>query len=347
MYCASCGKELLASVKYCPNCGAGVTSGAPVTAPATFRTDVSRYAGFWRRCAASFLDSLIVTVFGLAVVLLALALGAKSETLLGWYSLVSWVFAWLYTSLFHSSNWQATPGKRAMGVKVTTLDGARIGFGRATGRFFASILSSLTLFIGYFMAGFTARKQALHDLIAGTLVVSENATPADFVGDHLFEPRVTGGVVAVCVVVGFVPAIVGILAAISIPAYQDYMIRSQVAEGLVSASPYKVAIAEALATSNDPTVVDNEHIGISPNANPSTYVSSFDVFNSVIQITYGPNAHAKLQGRSVALIPGLTAAGGVVWTCGHRGVAEGVAAVIDSYDEYTDIEPKYLPSNCR
>jgi uncharacterized RDD family membrane protein YckC len=54
---------------------------------------------------------------------------------------------------------------------VTDLEGRRIGFGRATGRYFAKILSSLTLFIGYLMAGFTEKKQALHDMIAGTLVL--------------------------------------------------------------------------------------------------------------------------------------------------------------------------------
>jgi uncharacterized RDD family membrane protein YckC len=56
-------------------------------------------------------------------------------------------------------------------LTVTDLEGRRIGFGRATGRYFAKILSSLTLFIGYMMAGFTEKKQALHDIIAGTLVL--------------------------------------------------------------------------------------------------------------------------------------------------------------------------------
>jgi uncharacterized RDD family membrane protein YckC len=56
------------------------------------------------------------------------------------------------------------------GLKVTDLNGQRISFERATGRHFAKWLSSLILFIGYIMAGFSERKQALHDLLAGTLV---------------------------------------------------------------------------------------------------------------------------------------------------------------------------------
>ena len=65
----------------------------------------------------------------------------------------------------------ATPGKMACGIKVTDLDGRRISFGRATGRFFGKILSTLILLIGFLMQPFTARKQALHDILAGTLVV--------------------------------------------------------------------------------------------------------------------------------------------------------------------------------
>ena len=70
-----------------------------------------------------------------------------------------------------SSAKQATVGKMALGIIVTDLDGRRIGFGRATGRYFAKILSALTLGIGFLMAGFTERKQALHDMVASCLVV--------------------------------------------------------------------------------------------------------------------------------------------------------------------------------
>ena len=71
-----------------------------------------------------------------------------------------------------SSARQATYGKSAMSPRVTNLDGQRISFGHATGRFFAKIVSGMIPFaIGFLMAAFTERKQALHDLIAGTLVL--------------------------------------------------------------------------------------------------------------------------------------------------------------------------------
>lgn len=84
--------------------------------------------------------------------------------------LVTIVIAWLYFALMESSKLQATIGKMVVGAMVTDLEGNRISFGRATGRYFGKILSGIILLIGYIMAGFTEKKQALHDMLAGTLV---------------------------------------------------------------------------------------------------------------------------------------------------------------------------------
>jgi uncharacterized RDD family membrane protein YckC len=81
----------------------------------------------------------------------------------------------LYAALMESSSKQATLGKMALGVRVTDLDGNRIGFGKATGRHFAKILSALILGIGFLMVAFTQRKQGLHDMLAGTLVMRGEA----------------------------------------------------------------------------------------------------------------------------------------------------------------------------
>jgi uncharacterized RDD family membrane protein YckC len=78
---------------------------------------------------------------------------------------------WLYEAGFTSSARQATPGKMALSLVVTDLAESRISFGRASGRHFAKYLSSFTLLIGYLIQPFTEKRQALHDLLAGTLVV--------------------------------------------------------------------------------------------------------------------------------------------------------------------------------
>jgi uncharacterized RDD family membrane protein YckC len=70
-----------------------------------------------------------------------------------------------------SSSMQATLGKMALGLKVTDLNGKQISFGKATGRYFAKIISAIILLIGFIMVAFTEKKQGLHDMIAGTLVV--------------------------------------------------------------------------------------------------------------------------------------------------------------------------------
>jgi uncharacterized RDD family membrane protein YckC len=76
-----------------------------------------------------------------------------------------------------SSPQQATLGKMALGLKVTDLQGERLSFARATGRYFGKIVSSLILFVGFMMAGWTEKKQALHDIMAGTLVVKKRNLP--------------------------------------------------------------------------------------------------------------------------------------------------------------------------
>jgi len=79
---------------------------------------------------------------------------------------------WLYYAWMESSSWQGTLGKKALGLIVTDLEGRRVTFGRATGRYFSKMITGLIpLAIGYIMAGFTAKKQAIHDMIAGCLVL--------------------------------------------------------------------------------------------------------------------------------------------------------------------------------
>jgi uncharacterized RDD family membrane protein YckC len=137
------------------------------------------YAGFWLRFAAIIVDGIIFLPLSIVSYLLQSAANHVDEPsakiLLGLFMICYGIFEivarWLYFALMESSSWQATLGKRLLGIRVTSLDGQRIGFGRATGRYFGKILSALILFVGFIMAGLTERKQALHDMLAGTLVV--------------------------------------------------------------------------------------------------------------------------------------------------------------------------------
>jgi len=130
------------------------------------------YAGFGRRLIAYVVDFLILfaafVVFG--GVLLGLS-GASQVPPEGVLNVVGFLVSWMYFALNESSERQATWGKQFMGLKVTDLNGRQIGFGKATGRHFGKILSGMILLIGFIMAAFTEKKQALHDKMAGCLVL--------------------------------------------------------------------------------------------------------------------------------------------------------------------------------
>ena len=132
------------------------------------------YANFWIRFIAFLIDSLLTSVL-LALALLVLGLplvpNRTDIELQLKLNLLSVAISWLYYAGLESSFYQATPGKQAMGVFVTDTEGYRISFSRASGRYFSKLVSGLILLLGYIMAGFTPRRQALHDLIASTLVL--------------------------------------------------------------------------------------------------------------------------------------------------------------------------------
>ncbi len=132
------------------------------------------YAGFWERFGAAFIDGIILGVIGYVIgLILPAAPGSSISTLkyIGASNFIGIAINWLYYAFQESSPAQATIGKRALGIKVTSMDGGRISFGQATGRYFAKILSGLILLIGYLMMLWDAKKQTLHDKLAGTLVV--------------------------------------------------------------------------------------------------------------------------------------------------------------------------------
>lgn len=151
-------------------------------------------AGFWKRYAAYVIDGLVVGVaalvvqMGLAVAMFgSLAAAGSPGTLfsttagiaaLGLMYLLPLALQAVYFAWFHAGSAQATLGKMAVGIKVVDANGGRISFARGIGRFFATILSSLILGIGFLMAAFTDRKRALHDMVCDTLVVDRWAYTA-------------------------------------------------------------------------------------------------------------------------------------------------------------------------
>jgi uncharacterized RDD family membrane protein YckC len=154
-----------------------------------------KYAAIWKRSLALFIDLIIAYIMiGILTIALNAMLGLPVEydllyqtgnvvkynkfvedniiKLTVLYASIKLGVLFLYFSILESSNWQATFGKLAMRIKITDLRGERISYARASARFFAKILSTNILLIGYLIAFFTQRKQALHDLLANTLVIN-------------------------------------------------------------------------------------------------------------------------------------------------------------------------------
>jgi type IV pilus assembly protein PilA len=137
-------------------------------------------------------------------------------------------------------------------------------------------------------------------------------------------------------------AIIGILAAIAIPAYQNYTIRSQVTEGLTLADGWKTAIAEYYAnTGNWPTQINLTGTCVSA----GKYERSVTVTTGgVIQITYGNQANAKINGCTLALAPWTNANNDVLWQCGTATITTSSATAVAS--GATSVLAQYLPTSC-
>jgi uncharacterized RDD family membrane protein YckC len=192
--CSNCGNPLLADGKFCLFCGdvLAETAEKPVSVvrkaaetPATNTTAhlPAEYAGFWLRVWAGAID---VTLEALAALLLTLIVGYTVK-LIGSRSGLSpitgsyltgiafiavlTIGAWLYCAFSESSKWRATIGKRIIGLEVVNASGGKLTFGQASVRHFMKFLSLFTVAVGFMMAGWTKRRQALHDIPADCVVI--------------------------------------------------------------------------------------------------------------------------------------------------------------------------------
>ncbi|MFX1725400.1 RDD family protein [Stenotrophomonas sp. AS1] len=216
-----------------PGTGGGTYS--PYTAPAAATGYANAavvngqdvvYAGFWKRYAAYFIDYILLTVVTLPLSMIINLTGAGSGnesvqvalTLV--VMLLSMVISIGYYAGFHASRGGATLGKMAVGIKVVRGNGERISFLRAFCRYLATIVSSLILMIGFIMAAFTERKQALHDMMCDTLVVDKWA----FTEHPELQQRGLGTVTIVILVLaalamvalfGVMIAMIGVIASMS------------------------------------------------------------------------------------------------------------------------------------
>lgn len=139
---------------------------------------------------------------------------------------------------------------------------------------------------------------------------------------------------------------IGIFAAIALPAYQDYTIRSQVAEGLALASAAKVAVAEFYAT-NGRWPVNNQEAGLEGKL-AGQYTSSVTISKGTLTIRYGARAYASIAGRQLTLRPVVGPEETVIWNCGNGELFGGSDPKTGAAPRFkTNIAPRHLPRLCR
>jgi uncharacterized RDD family membrane protein YckC len=184
-FCEKCGCLVMQTMRMCPECGAKSFSDVPKTSiknpsPSSVSLTNSQgntYAGFWERFAAASIDTCIG---GLANIVIGFVVGLMLTTggvnvagtrAQAFCYLLGIVVMACYYSLMESSNKRATFGKECLGLVVTDYNYNKISLGQGVGRYFGRWISALLLGIGYYIQPFTERKQTLHDMMAGTLVI--------------------------------------------------------------------------------------------------------------------------------------------------------------------------------
>ncbi len=329
MYCSNCGTKAPDAAGFCAQCG------RPLAAAAAAQPEgESIYASFWLRVAAHLIDQFVLgavaiagfMMFGIGV--LGAVLAAEDRPEFG-AALVFAIFEllalmiivpWLYNAILESSARQATLGKMACGIKVADLQGQRISFGRASGRHFAEWITGMTWLIGYLMVAFTKKRQALHDMIAETVVVGAMVEPSSVIGAPPARRMSGWGIAAIVAAILVIP--LGLFAAIGFVAWREYSLHGEVSEGL--------------------------SLG-------SRLVESIEIRDGTIVIAYGRDAHPSIRDKLVSLRPYRPADGSIVWQCGNSPAAGGLAAdaldldpgMAESNIGLTSLVDGQLPPDCR
>ncbi len=306
-------------------------------------------AGFWKRAIAYVIDYMILSISSwiITVILTLVLIGGLAATdfngqnstgvMIGFIAMYVVVFAlWIgYYAAFESSKSQATPGKLVLGLVVTDLQGERISMGRGIGRNLAKILSAIPLLIGFFLAGFTARKQALHDLMGGTLVVDKDPKAGSLPG---------WAIALLAIVVGFVMvAILGIIAAIALPAYKDYTVRAKVVQVSNDAAPIKLQLSETMMQYGE-MPDDLEELDKPPMT--QTSYAKFHLEDGVLVATIS-NTNTDADTQTLAFEPMQINENEITWRCGYNQSVAGTPMSDTSASQLTTLNYSYLPPACK
>lgn len=358
--CPSCGVEVADEGGYCLACGAQ----PPASAAAAADWTGPIYAGLWRRAAAQIVDALVLYLVGAVIGgFLGFFMAFSGATQMQ-VTVVAGVIATLCGAIYeiglHASSFQATVGKAALRIKVTDQTGVRLSVIRATGRYLAKFVSFWTLGVAYVMAGFTRRRQALHDKMAGTLVVRAKAPPEIVASAAPAAPVGPVGI-ALLVLLGLLPYLMFSLALMPAawqmlqrrdqlpdPTLAPQVSQQQLLDGqrLVRAVLFRVQSGRAQLSERIASGEPFEQISGTLEVDAQG-VASIDILKGAILIVFSDDAPPGLAQEQLALVPARRRDGTVTWLCGYAGRPPGATVPIEDHYEYSSVDEAYLPESCR
>lgn len=215
MFCTNCGKEMANEAMFCGHCGTQ-QAGTIKASPIPVNNPPAVYAGFWKRVGAYLADIVIVIIGSIPIsILIGLLIESSHIVTKPTAALIQFLLGipllWIYFSVMEGTGRSATFGKRLLGLKVARLDGTPLSKSMSTSiwRNFAKLLIvPLTFHVGFIISLFTPRKQALHDILAGTLVVNADATQEDIAAAKPHNSSMTNKVAAALSLIGGVVIVV-------------------------------------------------------------------------------------------------------------------------------------------
>jgi uncharacterized RDD family membrane protein YckC len=322
MYCTQCSYNNDLTAKYCKNCDLDLS----LDSIDTGHTEVLIYAGFWVRFLAALLDFFLM---GAAVLALLLVLAGMivisgrdniihNQLAMSIFFTIFICFAIVYYVFTSSSDECATLGKRWMNIKVLDIHGNKITPKHALGRLLARSLSYLSLYTGFLIQPFTTRKQALHDLLARTIVVRANEN--------------TKISIKATFLVLFIALMVPLLALFStagIPAFKQYIQKIQLEKGIQLGEKATAAVTRYYLNNNRlPAVISEADRYLST----TTHVSAIDInpLNGELTLTFSDAERLGLRNKHLIYTATFDTVQHIIWKC-HSN----------------DIESQLLPASCR
>ena len=325
MYCSQCGYDNPVSVKFCNHCE--LESGtSPVHPEHDDNLSVLIYSGFWVRFLAAFLDFLVLVAIAILLILVIAGLVAYTgrDDILHDRLTVSLFYGGIicmaaaYHILMVSGSQSATFGKRWMNIKVLDSNGNGLSAPRASWRLMARLLSHLLIQIGFLIQPFTPRKQALHDLLADTVVVRTNESSTISIKATLL--------------VLFFALIMPVLAFISIaglPILQQHILKVQLDHGVQTGKDATLAVAQFYRKNGRVPVAMSE---IDGNFSTSPHVRGIEINqqNGETTIILSELARKAIRSRHLIFTPTIETSLAITWKCYSN-----------------DIDISFLPETCK